>query len=166
MHLWRGNITTEITQEGTCCGLNKILTSGGMILLYVASVYVLEPRFKRLELGILLGSEVIGGEYWGELPAVGLYAEVPSFSYVFRNTITVLEAMAELPQGIHMAEKRWLGTKRYLNFENLVFLSASIVIELNDGEGVYSCGVWRNGVLSHQWGSYASVFKMVDVGIY
>ena len=89
-----------------------------------------------MEPSILLGSKVIGGEYWGELPGVGLYEEVPSFSYVFRNTLTVLEAMAELPQGIHVAEKRWLGTKRYLNFENLVFLSASIDVELNDGEGV------------------------------
>lgn len=78
----------------------------------------------------------MGGQDWGELPVIGLDKKGPSFGYVLGNVVTVLQAVAELSQGVHMAKKCWPGAQGFPGFEILLFLCASISVELNDGYGV------------------------------
>lgn len=98
-----------------------------------------------------------GGDGGRELPGVGLHQETPARGGVAADAVAVLEAVAEFPESVDVAEERRAGTQGDAGAEILVSLGAAAAVELYDRQRVKGGGVGTYGRLRHQRSSASPV---------
>lgn len=82
-----------------------------------------------------------GGEHGGELAGVGLDEEAAALGDVLADAVAVLEAVAELAEGVDVAEEGRPGAQRHPRAQVLVRLRPAGAVELYHGQGVERRGV-------------------------
>lgn len=74
----------------------------------------------------------------GELAGVGVEEEAPAVGNGASHAVPVLEAVAELAEGVNVAKKGSARAEGGAGAEIFVRLGASAAVELNDGQRVES----------------------------
>ncbi|GER56075.1 K+ efflux antiporter 1 [Striga asiatica] len=141
--LRRRHVAAEVAEEGATAG------AGGRLAVVVVAG---EP-----------GAGNDGGrvrdEDEGELAGVGLDEETAALGDVLADAVAVLEAVAELPESVDVAEEGGPRAEGDAGSEVLVALGAAAAVELDDGERVQRRSVRGNRGPGHQGRPAPSVFQ-------
>lgn len=132
----RRHVAAEIAEQRTGSSRRRRCGGGGAGDVAVAGEWV--PREPRA-----------GGEGSGEFAGVGLDEETAALGDVLADAVAVLEAVAQLAEGVDVAEEGSSGAEGHAGSEVLVVLRTAAAVELNHRQGVERRRVRINRRLGH-----------------